>query len=471
LTRAAPSEHTAPPDGDGWLAVPERLATALVVPQHSPRMSFRSVRRLFTALLAGAGTAVFAQETKPAETAAAQRDQALQACKVPAGFRYEILVMGDIPEPVALQFAPDGRLWFTGRRGHIWAYDFAGGTHAQIAKLDVCWEPTPGREANERGLHGLDFDPDYLRNGHVYLHYAPWAPTNATAWSNRVSRFTVDTPRRATGLKPDSEKILLTIPSLRGFHQGGAVQVHPLDGLLYVTAGDNNVSSDTEKFWNDPANPPQVLTALQGKVLRLNRDGSIPRDNPFVNRADAHPAVYTYGHRNPYSLNVDPKTGRVVVGEVGYDRPEDWEEINLLRAGGNYGWPRCMGTNAATFGGQPCPLPDAVPPFVTYHHDLEGKNAGGNATSGPFYRRRGGTNDFPERFEGGLFYADYVRKWIRFAPVKPDGTADKTEPFARGMTGILAMQQGPDGGLYFVEYGGWFTGSPNDKLARIVPAK
>ena len=392
-------------------------------------------------------------------------EKAVKAVKLPKGFRYEVLVMGDIPEPVYLQFCPDGRLWFTGRRGDIWAYDFATKQHEHIAKLNVCWEPTPGRESNERGLHGIEFDPNYLKNGRLYLHYAPWAPTNATEWSNRVSRFTVDKPARATGIKLDSEKILLTVPSLRGFHQGGALGINPRDGKLYVTAGDNNVSSDTEKFWNDTNNAPQVLTALQGKTLRLNLDGSIPKDNPFVGRKDANPAVYTYGHRNPYTLNIDRVTGNVYVGEVGYDRNEDWEEINWLHAGKNYGWPRCMGTNISTFGGGPCPLPDATEPWITWIHDN-----GANATCGPIYRPAGKQHDFPPEYQGGMFYADYVRKWIRFATVETvSNTVLKTEPFARGFTGgPLAMQLGPDGALYFVEYGGWFTGSPNDKLSRIV---
>ncbi len=414
-----------------------------------------------------AGNSGFAEDAKSAHPE--QKPPAPQNVKLPNGFKYETLVAGDIPEPVFLQFSPDGRLWFTGRRGQIWAYDFETKKHDEVASLKVCWEPTPGRESNERGLHGIEFDPDYLKNGYIYLHYAPYAPTNATAWSNRVSRFTVNDPKRATGLKPDSEKIYLTIPSLRGFHQGGAMQYNPKDHTLYVTEGDNNVSGETEKFWNDPKNPPQVLSALQGKVLRINLDGTIPKDNPFVGRADANPAVYTYGHRNPYSINIDPETGRVLVGEVGYDRPEDWEEINLLQAGGNYGWPRCMGTNALVFGGTPCDIPGAIPPFITYNHNLNGANAGGNATSGPLYRRRGGAFDFPEHYQAGAFYADYVRKWIRFAPVDASGTVTKTEPFVAGMTaGVLAMQQGKDGALYFVEYGGWFTGSPNDRLSRIV---
>ena len=107
------------------------------------------------------------------------------------------------------------------------------------------------------------------------------------------------------------------------------MEFNPFDGKLYVTVGDNNVSDETAKFYNDPTNAPQVLTDLRGKTLRLNLDGSIPADNPFVGRADANPAVYTYGHRNPYSMNVDAPTGNVYVGEVGYDRKEDYEENQL----------------------------------------------------------------------------------------------------------------------------------------------
>lgn len=434
-------------------------------------MSSLSKFLVLSTLLAGGIGPALAAESPFGTPPATDLPKAQQAARLPKGFRYEILVIGGMTEPLALQFSPDGRLWFTGRRGDIWAYDFAAKKHEQVAKLNVCWEPTPGRESNERGLHGIAFDPDILKNGHIYLHYAPWAPTNATAWSNRVSRFTVNTPARATSLGEGSEKILLTIPSLRGFHQGGALGINPRDGKLYVTSGDNNVSSDTAKFWNDPNNPPQLLSALQGKTLRLNLDGSIPSDNPFVGRTDAHPAVYTYGHRNPYTLNIDAKTGFIYVGEVGFDRKEDWEEVNWLRPGKNYGWPRCMGTNYATYGdtnrvgGTPCPLPDATEPWISWIHD-----AGANATGGPIYRPAGKGQDFPSAYHGGMFYADWVRKWIRFATVNPvDNSVVKTEPFARGFTaGTIAMELGPDGALYLLEYGGWFTPSPQDKLSRIV---
>jgi cytochrome c len=392
------------------------------------------------------------------------REAALKRAKVPPGFKYEILWMGGMAEPLYLKFGPDGRIWVTGRRGDIWAYDPVAKHLDTVAKLKVCWEPIPGRESNERGLHGIEFDPDYANNGRIYLYYAP---VYDGAWSNRVARFTVDNPVRAAGLKDGSEKVLLEWPSTKGFHQGGALEYNKADDALYVTVGDNNVSSDTEKFYNDPKNPPQVLDDLRGKVLRIRLDGSIPKDNPFAGKAGAHPAVYTYGHRNPYSMNIDPANGRVYVGEVGYDRKEDFEEINWIRPGKNYGWPRCMGPNVGTYGGD-CPIPDATAPWVYWVHE-----GGANATSGPLYRPTGGPGDFPEKFHGGMFYADWVRKWIRFAQVDAaSNSVTNTVPFVNGLTaGILAMREGPDGALYFVEYGGWFNGSPQDKLARIVRTK
>jgi glucose/arabinose dehydrogenase len=396
----------------------------------------------------------------PARASAAEGNPDL---KLPPGFRYEALVQGDIPEPVYLQFCPDGRLWFTGRRGEVWAYDFETKKHDLIATIPTDWHPVPGREANERGLHGIEFHPDYLKNGEVYLYYAP--EYGGQVYSNRVSRFVVDDPKHATSLKSGSEKMLMEWVSLRGFHQGGAMQYNPKDGKLYVTMGDNNVSSDTKSFWNDPKNPPQVLGMYQGKTLRINLDGSIPTDNPFVHTAGAAPQVYTYGHRNPYSMHIDLTDGRVYVGEVGYDRQEDWEEINLLQAGGNYGWPFYMGNNIPVYPTtETNRYPDAIKPWLTYGHV-----GGASITVGPIYHAKG-KGAFPDKYQGGMFYSDFTRKTIRFAEVDPaTHTVVKTTAFGRGFkAGPLQMQLGKDGAIYMAEYGGWFTGSPKDVISRIV---
>ncbi len=414
-------------------------------------------------VLAAEGDKIGADAKTPATDAAARRVAGEHAVKLPPGFRYEILVQGDIPEPLYLQFSPDGRLWFTGRRGQVWAYDFGTKTHSQIAELKVDWQQVKGKEANERGLHGIEFHPDYLKNGFVYLYHTPIYGNGI--YSNRLSRFTVDDPKKATALKPDSEKVMLEFVSLRGFHQGGAVEYNPKDGKLYVTRGDNNVSSDTKSFWNDPKNPPQVLSMYQGKTLRLNLDGTVPKDNPFVKTPGAAPEVFTYGHRNPYSMHVDETTGQVYVGEVGYDRKQDWEEINRLKSGGNYGWPFLMGDGLTVFPTEETNrFPNAIKPFITYIHE-----AGANVTVGPVYHASG-KGAFPKEFQGGMFYGDFTRKWVRFAPIDAQTqTVTNTVPFARGFGGgPVQMQLGKDGAIYMTEYAGWFTGTPKDAISRIV---
>jgi glucose/arabinose dehydrogenase len=430
---------------------------------HSARTLLLGLFLTSSAVFAAEGDASVADKAAPEEDAATRRRTAEQAVKLPPGFRYEILVQGGIPEPVYLQFCPDGRLWFTGRRGEIWAYDFQSKAHALVTTLPVDWQQVPGKESNERGLHGIEFHPDYLKNGQVFLYYAPVYGNGI--YSNRVARFTVNDPKRATGLKKGSEKVLLEFVSLRGFHQGGAMEYNPRDGKLYVTMGDNNVSKDTKEFWNDPRNPALRLDMYQGKVLRLNLDGSVPTDNPFVKTPDAAPQVFSYGHRNPYSLHIDETTGRVYVGEVGYDRQEDWEEINLIKAGGNFGWPRLMGKNLPVFPTEESnPYPDAILPWITYGH-----GGGANATVGPIYHGKG-PGAFPKEYEGGMFYGDFTQKWVRFAKIDPaTHTVTNTVQFARGFSGgPLQMQLGPDGAVYLAEYAGWFGGTPKDAISRIV---
>jgi glucose/arabinose dehydrogenase len=189
---------------------------------------------------------VRADEAAPVSGGDTNRQAAVNSVKLLNGFKYEILVLGDMPEPVYLQFCPDGRLWFTGRRGDIWAYDFAQQKHELVTHLKVCWEPIPGKESNERGLHGIEFDPGYKTNGFVYLYYSP---VYENAWSNRIARFTVDNPERAAAFKDGSEQVMLEWVSSKGFHQGGALQYNPVDGCLYATVGDNNVSDKTRDFF------------------------------------------------------------------------------------------------------------------------------------------------------------------------------------------------------------------------------
>jgi glucose/arabinose dehydrogenase len=230
----------------------------------------------------------------------------------------------------------------------------------------------------EGGLLGLAFDPQFNTNGHFYVYYTKAGDPS----TNQVSRFTVSTANPDIA-DPSSELVILEgIPSGRD-HNGGQMQFGP-DGKLYVAIGDADVEEENPSI-------AQSLKTLTGKILRINADGSVPADNPFVGTPDARGEIWAYGLRNPFTGDIEPVTGRMYINDVGSN---SWEEINLGVAGANYGWPECEGE---------CENPDFEDPIHTYS-----QRTGCAITGGAFYR---GTQ-FPEEYQGNYFFADHCNQWI-----------------------------------------------------------
>lgn len=172
------------------------------------------------------------------------------------------------------------------------------------------------RTRQEEGLMGMAVDPGYTTNHFVYFCYAV---PSGKAYTDKVVRMTDQ------GDKLTDEVVLIdTIPAAQ-FHAGCRIKFGP-DGKLYVTTGDATNKKN-----------PQDLTSLGGKMLRINRDGSIPDDNPFP-----HSPVWTYGHRNAQGFDWDPATGTLIATEHGpslIDGPAGGDEVNIIERGKNYGWP------------------------------------------------------------------------------------------------------------------------------------
>lgn len=197
---------------------------------------------------------------------------------LPEGFAESLYVAGSAENPTVMRFAPDGRLFVADQGGRLWV--IKDGKLLPEPFLQVWADFSP---VSERGLVGLEFHPDYERNGYVYVYYT----VNTHPAYNRLSRFTAnpDDPDRAI---PTSEKVLLDLPPLlTAFHNGGALRFGR-DGKLYVGTGDNAGQGE-----------PQSLRSLFGKILRLNDDGSSPDDNPFVaETGGVHRAIWALGIRN-----------------------------------------------------------------------------------------------------------------------------------------------------------------------------
>ena len=234
--------------------------------------------------------------------------------KVPA-IRDEVVQSGlSLPWDVA--FLPDGRMLVAERVGNLLVFESGEPNARRVANHAV-----PGiRAQGESGLMGLAVDPDFARNGFIY---ACASRTDQGQWLNQILRFRLE----SSTMTLDGYVIRDGMRAAT-IHDGCRLVFGP-DGKLWATMGE----SGQARLAQDP-------NSLNGKVLRVNSDGSIPSDNPILQGAAARTAAYSFGHRNPQGLAFQPGTGALFEIEHGED---EHDEINLLRAGGNYGWPQQQG--------------------------------------------------------------------------------------------------------------------------------
>lgn len=359
---------------------------------------------------------------------------------VPPGFTDQSFG-GPLESGTALTFAPDGRLFALSQTGSVYITQTNGVTSTALT--------IPVNSFSERGLLGIAIDPQFESNSHIYLFYTelPSGVDPATysgATRNRVSRFTVV----GNTISPASERLVMQLDPLiaAGNHNAGAMKFGP-DGKLYIAVGDNTDGRNS-----------QLLSNRHGKILRINADGSIPSDNPtsFAGVAGStfgeNRAIYAVGFRNPYSFDISPD-GRIFVNEVGYN---NFEEVNLVQAGRNYGWP-------ATEGGFDQALfPNFTNPLYYYGHG--GGLQTGFAITGGVYYSSSGPRAFPASYQNKYFFCDYGTGWINLIdPANPPALPSNATNFASGALEIAGMQLGPDGAIYYMQRGG------SAGVRRIIP--
>jgi glucose/arabinose dehydrogenase len=330
------------------------------------------------------------------------------------------VVRSGLAIPWDLAFAPDGRMFVTERVGNILIFASTAPNAVQLANVF----PVANINASgESGLMSIELDPAFATNN---LFYICVSVTDGGQWLNQVERF------RMNGNAPVFDGyVIRSGMRANSNHDGCRVRFGP-DGKLWVTMGDAGNLANAQ-------NP----TVLNGKVLRVNSDGTIPADNPIMPGAAARTAVYTMGNRNPQGLTFEPGTGRVIEVEHGDDTHD---EINILRAGANYGYPVCRG---------PCGDPRFVDPAWS----------SGNvtlATSGADFARgvQWGA------YDGSLFVAQLKESDLRrftFA----GAVATQRDVFFDGTYGrIRTVRQAPDGSLYLTTSNG-----SADQVIRITPTQ
>jgi len=320
--------------------------------------------------------------------------------------------------PWELAFILEGHLFITERAGQL--------LHIGDDRTAI---PVEGvKHQGEGGLLGMALDPDFADNLQVYLYMTTAAGGGLT---NRVERYTFDGVRLN-----DRTVIIENIPGASN-HDGGRIAFGP-DGKLYIGTGDAG----------DPSNS-QDKTSLAGKILRLNRDGSIPSDNPFDNE------VWSMGHRNVQGLAWDDQ-GRLWATEHGPSGvcPEcGQDELNLIEKGKNYGWPDVRGDATAA---------GIVSPIV---HSGVGDTW---APSGiAFYKAPGSKN-------GSLFFAGLRGEALYEAKITGDRTVELVAHFKSDFGRLRTVSLGPDNMLYVLTNNTDGRGSPkngDDKLLKIDPTK
>ncbi len=344
---------------------------------------------------------------------------ALQGGNLPAGFA-EVLVAANL-DPVAMAAAPDGRIFLAEKFGKVSIVD--NGTLLP----QPFWEGTVDN-FNERGLSGIAIHPDFDNHPFVYLFY-----TVQDGQYNRISRVTADGNFAVTG----SETVLLELDPMPGtIHNGGAMCFGP-DGLLYIATGDGAQDAAA-----------QSLQSLLGKVLRIHPDGTIPPDNPFYAQTTGkYRAIYTRGHRNPFSMAVQPGTGRIFCTEVGSYL---YEEINEILPGRNYGWPLVEGF----LNGQSPPA-QYQDPLYAYDH-----GQGCCIVGAAFYEADHPA--FPPEYQGMFFFADYCQGYIKYLDPLSGEVAGT---FATQIDRPLNFLAAADGTFYYLARAGMGGGSMVDNTA------
>lgn len=290
---------------------------------------------------------------------------------------------------------------------------------------------------NERGLGGICLDPDFSSNGYLYVYYTAKDPSH-----NRVSRLTVIGDTAAA----ESEQIILEIDNLSstGWHNGGGI-CFGKDGKLYVATGENADGENAQ-------NPNNLL----GKLLRLNRDGSIPSDNPnYQQYSGRNRAIVALGFRNPFAVSVQAQTGLIYLNNVGakYEEIERYDS-DVTPQSVNYGWPKIDGP----CGRQPAPS-DYRDAAYAYDH---GSGEGTALCGGDFYAfNKLGGEEFPASYQGFYFFSDY-RGWIKcIDPLNPSNRLD----FADKIDRPIDVEFAPDGSMWYIARAGQGGGSDEDNTS------
>jgi glucose/arabinose dehydrogenase len=328
-----------------------------------------------------------------------------------------------LDHPLGMAFMPDGRMLVTERGGNLRIVDKDGTLSEPLKGVP------PVVVAGQGGLLDVTLDPKFAENKVVYITYSE--PGDGGTAGTAVARATL-----GDGALDKLQVIFRQDPKVEGGnHFGGRLAFAP-DGTLFVALG--------ERFTFQPA---QDLGTHLGKIVRINPDGSVPPDNPFVGQEGALPEIWSYGHRNPQGLAINPATGKLWETEFG---PLGGDELNLPQPGKNYGWP--VVSWGKHYDGTVIPNPPSHPEFADA---IAHWNPVISPSGIAFY-----TADAIPGWKGNLLIAGLSSKAIVRLTLNGDKVIEEERIKLRKR--IRDVAQGPDGAVYAI------TDDGNGEVLRIT---
>jgi glucose/arabinose dehydrogenase len=371
--------------------------------------------------------------------------------------QFEDKAVTTVNQPTGLAFTPDGRLFITEKPGRLIVFK----NGLQSAALDISSKVCSG---GERGLLGVAVDFEFSQNNYIYLYYTYNKPGSSCATNssnvavNRVSRFVLSSTNQIT---PNSEVVLLdNIPSYAGNHNGGDVHFGK-DGYLYVSVGDGGCDYAGNSGCAGDNDAAKDKNTLLGKILRITREGDIPPGNPFTGANTARcntgnaasgktcQEAFATGLRNPFRIAFNPNSPstQFYINDVGQNV---WEEIDVGKAGADYGWNtregKCANGSSTNCAAPPSGLTN---PIYTYSHG----NGCNSITGGAFVPN----GYWPVGYDNTYLFSDYVCGKLFL--LKGSGTTYTATEFATGLGNSSAVHLtfGPDGtgqSLYYTTFAG-----------------
>lgn len=322
---------------------------------------------------------------------------------------YEVIVE-DLNNPWGFAFLPDMTILITEKEGQI--FHFKNGKKIKIKNVPSAYNRGQG------GFLDIAIHPDYINNGWIYFTFA------SSEGENKGGNTALMRAKLKDNTLTNKELLYKASPNTTKSQHFGSRIVFDDSGYLYFSIGDRGNRDEN----------PQDITRDGGKIYRLHDDGRIPEDNPFVNDQNAKKAIYSYGHRNPQGMTINPDSRAIWTHEHG---PRGGDEINIIQAGKNYGWPvisygiNYSGTRFTDITekeGMEQPLhywdPSIAPSGMTFINSDKYKN-----------------------WKGNLLVGSLKFQYLNNCHIK-DGKVVKEERLLDGLGRVRSVNQGPDGYIY-----------------------